>query len=549
MRSVFPVALALVGTVAAATHEYDLVVYGATAAGMATAVSGARQGLRTVLLEPGRHVGGMATGGLSRTDTGTREVIGGLALEFYYRVGNEYEIRRFKNPVAWFYEPKVGERVMRAMLSEAGVTLLENHRLQQKNGVVRQGKRITEIVAENGSRFRGKVFADCSYEGDVMAQAGVSYTYGRESQQQHGEPLAGVREKTPYHQFLFDVPALDSNGKPLPEITTEKPGPPGAADKGIQAYNFRIIATNVAANRLPWPKPRDYDPARYELLARYLDAFVKVRGRSPVFHELTLIAPIPNGKADFNNSGPFSTDWIGKNYGYPEGSYAERARIWQGHIDYIQGFYYFLANDARVPKDLQKEVNEWGLPKDEYLDTDHWPNQLYVREARRMVGDFVVTQKDLQTELTKPDVIGMGSYNSDSHNIRRFVNDRGMAENEGDMQVAVKPYQIPFRVLLPKRAEIENFINPVTFSASHVAYSSLRMEPQYMILGHAAGVAAALAIRGSKPVQDVSVPELQRILKEEAAVFEYVRTPQQDAIQIIHRKMAPKPPARHNHEY
>jgi hypothetical protein len=451
--------------------------------------------------------------------------------------------------VAWFYEPKVGERVMRNMLKEAGVTLLERHRLLAGKGVVKQGKRITEIVMENGERFRGKVFADCSYEGDVMAQAGLSYTYGRESQQQYGEPLAGVREKTPYHQFLFDVPALDANGKPLPEITAEKPGTPGAADKGIQAYNFRIIATNVAANRVAWPKPRDYNPARYELLARYLEQFVKVRGRSPVFHELTLIAMIPNGKADFNNNGPFSTDWIGKNYGYPEGSYAERDRLWQEHIDYIQGFYYFLANDARVPKELQREVNEWGLCRDEYTDTGHWPHQLYVREARRMVGDFVATQKDLQTELTKPDVIGMGSYNSDSHNIRRFVNARGMAENEGDMQVAVKPYQIPFRVMLPKRAEIENFLNPVTFSASHVAYSSLRMEPQYMILGHAAGVAAALALRGNRAVQDVPVAELQKVLKDEAAVFEYVKTPQQDAINIIHRKMAPKPPARFNWEY
>ncbi len=550
IQTKFLLALFAAGSlVPAATYDYDLVVYGATAGGMATAVSGARHGLKTVLVEPRNHVGGMATGGLSRTDTGVREVIGGLALEFYYRVGNEYQIRRFKNPVAWFYEPHVGEQVMRNMLSEAGVTLLEKHRLREKGGVSKEGKRITEIVTENGDRFHGKIFADCSYEGDLMAQAGVSYAYGRESQQQYSEPLAGVREKTPFHQFLFDVPALDKNGNPLPELTAERPGPAGSADKGIQSYNFRIIATNVAANRVAWPKPRNYDPARYELLARYLEAFVKVRGRSPVFHELTLIAPIPNGKADFNNNGPFSTDYIGKNYAYPEGSYAERDRLWQDHIDYDQGFYYFLAHDPRVPADLQREVNEWGLCKDEYADTGHWPNQLYVREARRMVGDFVATQKDLQTDLTKPDVIGMGSYNSDSHNIRRFVNARGMAENEGDMQVKVTPYQIPLRVLLPKRSDIENFINPVTFSASHVAYSSLRMEPQYMILGHAAGVAAFLAARDNKPVQDLPVKELQKILLDEAAVFEYVRTPQQDAIEKIHRKMAPKPPARYNWEY
>ncbi|MBN8729962.1 MAG: FAD-dependent oxidoreductase [Acidobacteria bacterium] len=541
--------LATAASLTAASHEFDLVVYGGTAGGVTTAIAGARHGLKTALLEPRRHVGGMATGGLSRTDTGTREVIGGLALEFYYRVGNEYEIRRFKNPVAWFYEPKVGEKVMVDMLAEAGVTLLYNHRLQEKNGVAKQGLRITEITTENGDRFRAKIFADCSYEGDLMAQAKVSYTYGRESSAQYGEPLGGVRDKTPYHQFLFDVPALDANGKPLPEITAEKPLSPGVADKGVQSYNFRIIATNVAHNRVPWPRPQGYTAARYELLARYLDAFVKNRGRSPVFHELTLIAPIPNGKADFNNNGPFSTDYIGKNYSYPDASYAERDRLWQEHIDYVQGFYYFLANDPHVPKDLQAEVNSWGLCKDEYTDTNHWPHQLYVREARRMVGEFVASQKDLQTDLTKPDVIGMGSYNSDSHNIRRFVNSRGMAENEGDMQVAVKPYQIPFRVMLPKRAEVSNLLNPVTFSASHVAYSSLRMEPQYMILGHAAGVAAAMAIKASQPVQDVSVPELQKTLKSEGAVFEFVRTPQMDALGIIHRKMQPKAPLRYNWEY
>jgi hypothetical protein len=366
---------------------------------------------------------------------------------------------------------------------------------------------------------------------------------------QYGETLAGVRDKTPKHQFLFDVSALDKNGKPLPEITAEPPGKPGEADKGIQAYNFRIIATNVAANRVPWPKPPGYEAGRYELLARYLEAFVKERGRPPVFHELTLIALIPNGKADFNNQGPFSTDYIGKNYGYPEGSYAERERLWRDHVNYVQGFYYFLANDPRVPESLRAEAGTWGLCRDEYADTGHWPHQLYVREARRMVGDMVVVQKDLQTDLTKPDVIGMGSYNSDSHNIRRFVNSRGMAENEGDMQVPVKPYQIPFRVMLPKRSEIENLLNPVTFSASHVAYSSLRMEPQYMILGHAAGVAARMASASGKAVQDIDVPELQKILKSEGAVFDYERTPQQDAIGIIHNRMRPPGVGRFNWEY
>jgi len=532
-----------------AQQSFDLIVYGGTAGGVMTAVAAARHGMKTALLEPRHHVGGMATGGLSRTDTGVREVVGGLALEFYYRVGERYETKRYKNPVAWFYEPKVGESVMLEMLREAGVTVLFHHRLLEKNGVVMQDNRRVEIAMENGRRFRAKVFADCSYEGDLMAQSKVSYTLGREGSTQYGESLAGVRDRTPFHQFLFDVPALDASGKPLPAVVAEKPEAPGTADRKIQAYNFRIIATNVPANRVPWPKPRTYDAKNYELLARYLDAFVKVKGRSPVFHELTLIAPIPNGKADFNNNGPFSTDFIGRNYGYPDGDYATRARIWQEHVDYVQGFYYFLAHDPRVPKDLQKEVNEWGLARDEYVDSDHWPHQLYVREARRMVGVYVATQKDLQTDLRKPDVIGMGSYNSDSHNIQRFVNSRGMAENEGDMQVSVKPYQIPFRIILPKKEQASNLLVPVCFSASHVAYSSLRMEPQYMILGHAAGVAAAMAIKNGSAVQDVHVVELQETLKSEAAVFDYVRTPQQDALSIIHKKRMPGGVPRFNWEY
>ncbi len=527
---------------------YDLVVYGGTSAGMSTAVAGARQGLKTVLLEPGRHIGGMATGGLSRTDVGKREVIGGLALEFYYRTGERYEMRRYNNPVAWFYEPKAGEDVMRTMLKEAGVTVLFNHRLRENDGVKREGTKITELVMENGARFSGRIFADCTYEGDLMAQAKVSYTWGRESMAQYGESLAGVRDKTPKHQFTVNIPARDESGRLLPEISAAPRGESGAADKRVQAYNFRIIATNEPANRISWPKPRDYDPQRYELLARLLAALTKEKGRAPVFHELTLIALIPNRKADFNNQGPFSTDYIGKNYDYPDGSYQRRAELWQEHSDYNQGYYYFLATDPRVPPSLQREVNEWGLPKDEYADTNHWPHQLYVREARRMVGEYVMIQKDLQTERAKPDVIGMGSYNSDSHNVQRFVNAQGFAENEGDMQVPVQPYQIPYRMILPRRAEAANLLVPVCFSASHVAYSSLRMEPQYMIIGHAAGVTASLAVRNGVAVQDIKVAELQRILKSQAAVFDYVPYPQQEALGIIRNKMRPPGAARFNWE-
>lgn len=513
-----------------------------------TAVSGARHGLKTVLLEPRRHVGGMATGGLSRTDVGRREVIGGLALEFYFLVGERYEMRRYLNPVAWFYEPRVGEAVMLEMLKSRGVTLLFDHRLRQQGGVTRDGSRITRIVMENGAQFRGAVFADCTYEGDLMAQAKVSYTWGRESVAQYGESLAGVRERTPYHQFDVDVAARDAQGRLLPEVSPGPAGEPGSADKRVQAYNFRLIVTDDPANRIAWPRPEGYSPERYELLARYLTTFTRQKARAPVLNEVTLVALIPNRKADFNNRGPFSTDYIGKNYDYPEATYPRRAAIWKEHEDYVKGYYYFLANDPRVPKSLQQEVLQWGLPKDEYTDSGHWPHQLYVREARRMVGEYVVIQKDLQADLRKPDVIGMGSYNSDSHNVQRFVNTKGFAENEGDMQVAVKPYQIPYRVMLPKRSEAENLLVPVCFSASHVAYSSLRMEPQYMILGHAAGVAAWLAARDRKPLQNVSVPELQKVLRQEGAVFEYAPNQQEEALGWLRRTYAPKPPLRINWE-
>jgi hypothetical protein len=540
MPKVMVLAIALAAGLAA--QEFDLVVYGATAGGVMTAVSGARHGLKTALLEPGRHVGGMVTGGLSGTDMGKGEVIGGMALEFYWRMGRHYELDRHLQQVAWMPEPGAAEKVMRQMLADAGVTVLYGHRLREKTAVRKQGDRLTEVEMENGARLRAKVFADCSYEGDLMAQAGVSYTYGREGRTDYGESLAGVLAHTRNHNFAVDIPAREANGKLLPEVSAEPRGEPGSGDKRIQAYNFRVIATKVPANRLPWPKPANYDAARYELLARYLTAMTGYMGRALTMNEVGLIRIIPNGKADFNNRGGFSTDYIGRNYAYPEASYAERARLWQEHIDYQQGFYYFLANDPRVPPALQAEAREWGLAKDEFADTGHWPHQLYVREARRMVGGFVATQKDLQTERTKPDVIGMGSYNSDSHNVQRHVSAEGFVVNEGNVEVPVQPYQIPYRVLLPKESEVVNLLVPVCFSASHVAYSSLRMEPQYMILGHAAGVAAALAVQKGVSVQAVPLTDLQKTLLDEGGIFEQGVEIQLKALAKIRARFQPAAP-------
>ena len=526
-------------------QSYDFIVYGATAGGVMTAVSAAREGVKVLLLEPGAHLGGMATGGLSRTDFGKKEVIGGMALEFYWRVGMKYDMGRYANEVAWFYEPHVGEQVLKEMLDQAHVEVRFHQRLRERTGVEKTGAVVRAITMEDGTTYRARVFADCTYEGDLMAQAHVSYTFGRESSAQYGESLAGVRERTPLHQWLVPVKAHDASGKLLPEISPEPRGETGAADKKVQAYNFRMILSDDPANRVPFPRPRNYDPHRYELLARLLAGMTEKLGHPQVFHQVTLIAPIPNHKADFNNQGAFSTDYIGGSWEYPDASYAKRDQIFQAHVDYTKGFFYFLAHDPRVPKSLQEEVNRWGLAKDEFTDTQNWPHQLYIREARRMVSDFVMTQKDVQTDLTKPDAIGMGSYNSDSHNVQRFVNAEGDVENEGDMQVAVKPYQIPYRVMVPKRSEATNLLVPVCFSASHVAYSSLRMEPQYMIIGQAAGDAAAMALKAGIAVQDVDTKALTGQLLKDGVVLEYrpAITPQ-SYFQKLYQKFVPALTAR-----
>ena len=546
--SLFLSAVILAAHLAAADRTFDVVVYGGTAGGAMTAISGARMGLKVALLDPGKDIGGMASGGLSRTDVGRREVIGGYALEFYWRAANEYELRRYLQEIAWYMEPKVAEKIFLDMLREAGVSVFLRSRLRALAGVqkddLKNPARITSIESENGDRFFGKIFADCTYEGDLMAQAKVSYTRGREGRQEYGESLAGVRDETPKHQFLVKIPARGPDGKLLPEISPDPMGAPGSPDRKVQSYNFRMILSHDRANQVPYPQPANYDPQRYQLLALLLKAMEEKLGRPQVMHEVVLIAPIPHDKADINNQGPFSTDYIGKSWDYPEATYQRRDEIWRDHVDYTKGFFYFLAHDPRVPRKLQDEVNEWGLAKDEFVDNENWPHQLYIREARRMVGEYVMRQKDIQTDLTKPDPIGMGSYQSDSHNVERVVRADGSVMNEGDMEVAVKPYQIPYRILLPKKAEAVNLLVPVCFSASHVAYSTLRMEPQYMILGQAAGVAAKLAIAGGKAVQDIDTAELTRVLRGQGAILQYVPNAQQSIVNKFRAARRPPDPVR-----
>ncbi len=510
--------LVVCGIPALAAADYDLVVYGGTASGVMTAISAAREGLQVALVEPTGHIGGMVTGGLSATDHGRKSTVGGIAREFYKRVGKEYGKEIF-----WYPEPKVAERVLNKMLGETSVKLLLRSRLREKGGVVRSGSKLEAIVLENGTRLQGKTFADCSYEGDLMAQAGVKYTIGREGSKQYGEELAGVRPKDRNHQFDVKIPARDAQGKLLPEIQSEPRGEIGSADKRVQAYNYRLIFSSDPANRVAYSRPERYQPARFELLVKLIEALTESKGRVPRANELLIFrTEVPNAKADINNRGAFSTDYIGKSYDYPDGSYARRDEIARDHIDYTKGLLYFMANDARVPQVLRDEMKKWGLAKDEFTDNGNWPYQLYVREGRRMIGDFVMTQKDMQTTIAKPDVIGMGSYNSDSHNVQRFVQEDGTVQNEGNMEVRVEPYHVPYRVIVPKKAQAVNLLVPVCFSASHVTYSSMRMEPVYMMIGQAAGVAASMAIREKKAVQDVDTTRLVKKLKDLGLVDRYV---------------------------
>ena len=518
MRALIPFLMVLALDIAPAeVHEYDVAVYGGTAGGVMTAVTAAREGASAAVLEPGRHVGGMVTGGLGRTDFGRKEVIGGYALEFYRRLGREYG-----KEIAWFPEPRVAEKVLLEVAAEAGVRIFYQHRLREAGGVEKKGARLTAIHFENGSTVRARVFADATYEGDLMAQAGVSFTVGRESAAQYGEDLAGVRPKDPNHQFDDPIPARDEEGILLPEIGTQPRGEVGAGDRKVQAYNFRLCLSDDPGNQVGFEAPEGYDARRYELLARYLASLRKRWGSAPRMNEILIVSRLEEpSKTDINNRGAFSTDYIGASWDYPTASYARRGEIWEEHVRYTKGLLYFLAHDPKVPVRLQRDIQRWGLCRDEFQDNGHWPHQLYVREARRMRGDFVMTQKDIQTELSKPDVIGMGSYNSDSHNVQRFVEPDGTVQNEGNMEVPVTPYQIPYRLILPKQAEAENLLVPVCFSASHVTYSTLRMEPQYMIIGQAAGVAAKMAIDAGRPVQNIDTEALTAKLKAQGAVFEY----------------------------
>jgi hypothetical protein len=518
---------------AAETKSTDVVIYGGTSAGVAAAVQVSRMGHTVVLIEPGKHIGGLTSGGLGFTDSGDKRVIGGISREFYQRVrkhydnpsawtqekASDYGRYRSSEDAMWTFEPKVAEAIFLTMLKESKVNVVMGERLNRATGVKMNGGRIQSITMESGKTFAGKQFIDATYEGDLMASAGVKYTVGRESNAMYGETLNGnqVKANVHSHRFIknvdpYVVPGDKSSGL-LAGIESTGPGVDGEGDHRVQAYCFRMCMSKAPANRLPFPKPENYDEKRYELLFRNFEAGDL---RFPMKPDM-----MPNGKTDTNNNCAFSTDYLGGNYLYPDAGYAEREAIIRDHEDYQKGFMWSLANHPRVPESIRKEMSQWGLPADEFVDNGNWPHQLYIREARRMVSDYVVTESDCRRVKLVEDSVGLGSYNMDSHNVRRFVTNEGFVQNEGDVQVSPGgPYLISYRSIVPAKGQATNLGVPVCLSSTHIAYGSIRMEPVFMVLGQSSATAAVQAIQKNLDLQSLPFAGLREQLLKDGQVLD-----------------------------
>jgi FAD dependent oxidoreductase len=526
------------------SESYDIVVYGGNAAAVISAVQAKRLGKSVIIVCPEKHLGGLTSGGLGWTDTGNKAVIGGLAREFYHRVWRQYqqdaawkwqakeeygnkgqgtEAIDGKQRTMWIFEPHVAEAVFEELVKENSIPAHRSEYLDRQSGVTKQADRITEIKMLSGRSFRGSMFIDATYEGDLMAAAKIQYSVGRESTITYGETWNGVQTGVLHHRHHFGAvktpispyrtPGDPSSGL-LPRISPDPPGEYGAADHRVQAYCFRMCLTNDPRNRVPFAKPAGYDASQYELMIRILEA-----GWREGFDKFD---PIPNRKTDTNNHGPFSTDNIGFNYDYPDANYERRREIIREHEIYQQGLMYFLTNDQRVPQDARAEYAKWGLAADEFKDNGNWPYQLYIREARRMIGQYVMTENELLGRRETPQSIGMGSYTIDSHNVQRYVTPDGYVQNEGDIGVSTSgPYMIAFGSILPKKNECQNLLVPVCVSSSHIAFGSIRMEPVFMILGQSAATTAALALDAKSAVQDVSYELLRSQLLKDGQVLEY----------------------------
>ena len=452
----------------------------------------------------------MSSGGLGFTDIGNKYVVQGLALDFYRRLGTHYGKLE-----QWIFEPSVAETIFKDYIKRAGIEVWYENRLSD---VEKQRNSITTITLEDSKhpnhttnrKVRAKVFIDCSYEGDLMAKSGVSYIVGREANSQYGETYNGV-ELMDRHQFPDGIDPYkikgDSTSGLIYGINPAPVNSNGTGDKKVQAYNFRITLTNRPENRIPITKPDNYNPSRYELLLR-LKELHPWNKHTDVF----IWSDMPNGKTDINNFGGFSTDVIGGNWNYPDADYEERARIWKFHEDYTKGLLYFVGHDERIPESIRNQMLEWGYPKDEYTDNGHWTHQLYVREARRMIGELVMTQHHCQGRETVTDGIGWAAYTMDSHNCDRHIVN-GMVKNEGNVEIGgFSPYPISYRAITPKQNEVQNLLVPVCLSTSHIAYGSIRMEPVFMVLAQSAAIAAGQAI--DKYDNCVQKVDAKAILKE-----------------------------------
>ena len=526
---------------AAETFRADVIVYGGTSAAVTTAVQVHRMGLSVIIVSPDKHLGGMSSSGLGFTDTGNKEVIGGLAREFYQLIYNhydkpeswnwqkrsEYGNRGQGNPAIdgdkrtmWIFEPHVAEEAFEIMISQNNIPVHRDEWLDRETGVEKKDGKIVSVRTLSGKLYRAKVFIDATYEGDLMASAGVRYTVGREDNSLYGETWNGVQAGVFHHGHYFKdkispykIPGDTSSGL-LPRISTEVPGENGTGDHKVQAYCYRLCLTQHQDNKVPITKPEGYDSTWYELLVRVAETrwnefFAKYDA-------------IPNHKTDVNNHGPFSYDNIGMSWDYPEASYEKRKEILNEHITYQKGLLYFMSTDKRLPQWVRDTMNTWGFSRDEFADNGYWPYNIYVREARRMIGKYVMTENDVLCKRDVPESIGMGSYTMDSHNVQRYVTAEGYVQNEGDIGVAAPhPYRISLGSILPEKEQCSNLLVPVCVSCSHIAFGSIRMEPVFMILGQSAGTLASMAIEEKKDLHAVTYDELRKKLMADGQILEY----------------------------
>jgi hypothetical protein len=521
-------------------YSADLIIYGGTSSAVTAAVEAVHSGKTVLVVSPDTHLGGLSSGGLGFTDTGDKSTIGGLSREFYHRVWLHYNDSAAwkwqkhsefgnkgqgtvamdgENRTMWIFEPHVAEQVFEDFVAENKITVLRNEWLDRSNGLVKENSKIVSFKTLSGKTFSGKMFIDATYEGDLMAAASVTYHVGREACSVYNETWNGVQGEVFQHghHFKDKIDPYKIPGKPesglLYGISSEKIAANCTGDTKIQAYCFRLCMSSNPDNLVPFPKPENYDPANYELLGRVFDA-----GWREWFNKFDLI---PNRKTDTNNHGPFSSDFIGMNYDYPEATYERRKEIIKEHEDYQKGLLYYVANDPRVPKEIHDEMQNWGLAKDEFPDNGNWSRQLYIREARRMVGIYVTSENDVLAKREVPQPVGMGSYAMDSHNVQRYVTSEGFVQDEGDIGVSPDaPYSISYGSIVPKKEECTNLLVPVCVSSSHIAYGSIRMEPVFMILGQSAAIAAVLAIDNKVGVQQVDYALLKEKLLKAGQVIE-----------------------------